>query len=44
MALEGHKKIETNATLLLTLSFLAVTVGVKAHRPRSGACGRAVFG
>ena len=27
MALEGHKKIETNATLLLTLSFLVVTVG-----------------
>jgi len=27
MALEGHKKIETNATLLLTLSFLVVTIG-----------------
>jgi hypothetical protein len=27
MALDGHKKIETNATLLLTLSFLVVTVG-----------------
>jgi cytochrome c oxidase cbb3-type subunit 2 len=27
MAFEGHKKIETNATLLLTLSFLVVTVG-----------------
>ena len=27
MALEGHKRIETNATLLLTLSFLVVTVG-----------------
>jgi hypothetical protein len=27
MALEGHKKIETNATLLLALSFLVVTVG-----------------
>ena len=27
MALEGHKQIETNATLLLTLSFLVVTVG-----------------
>ena len=25
--LDGHKKIETNATLLLTLSFLVVTVG-----------------
>lgn len=27
MALEGHKKIETNATLLLTLSFLVVSIG-----------------
>ncbi len=27
MAFEGHKRIETNATLLLTLSFLVVTVG-----------------
>jgi cytochrome c oxidase cbb3-type subunit 2 len=27
MALIGHKKIERNATLLLALSFLVVTVG-----------------
>ena len=28
-----HKKIETNATLLLVLSFLAVTVGGIARKP-----------
>lgn len=33
MALEGHKKIETNATLLLTLSFRRHHRRYRGNRP-----------